>query len=102
MAEAGLARLDELAETGAAADEVIDRLRTTLQTRIGNTRARLDQDSAAESGTLTERELRGDLIAAEGAELARLFHAGTITAATHRRLQRNLDLETARLTEGHH
>ncbi len=102
MAEAGLARLDELAETGAAADDIIDRLRATLQTRIGNTRARLDQDPAAKPGAPTERELRGDLIAAETAELSRLFRAGTISAATHQRLQRNLDLETARLTEGHH
>jgi CPA1 family monovalent cation:H+ antiporter len=43
--------------------------------------------------------LRGDLIAAN-AELSRLFQAGTISAATRRRLQRSLDLETARLTEG--
>jgi monovalent cation/hydrogen antiporter len=102
MAEAGLARLDELAETGAAPDDVIDRLRTTLQTRIGHTRARLDQDPGAKPGAPTERELRADLIAAETAELSRLFRAGTISAATHRRLQRNLDLETTRLTEGHH
>ena len=102
VAEAGLARLDELAETGAAPDEVIDRLRATLQTRIGNTRARLDHDPTAEPAALTERELRADLIAAESAELSRLFRAGTISAATHRRLQRSLDLETTRLTEGHH
>jgi len=43
LAEAGLARLDELAESGAAPDAVIDRLRTGLQARIGTTRARLDQ-----------------------------------------------------------
>ena len=48
----------------------------------------------------TERALRGDLISAETAELSRLYDAGTISAATRGRLQRNLDLETARLTEG--
>jgi Na+/H+ antiporter len=100
MAEAGLARLDELADNGAAPDEVIDRLRASLQARIGTTRARLDQDPGTGPGALTERELRGDLITAEGAELARLYDAGTINAATRRRLQRNLDLEAARLTEG--
>src|SRR5262249_42406988 len=78
----------------------IDRLRTSLQARIGTTRARLDQDRGPEPGALTERELRGDLITAEAAELSRLFDAGTISAATRRRLQRNLDLETARLTQG--
>ena len=100
MAEAGLARLEELAEDGAAPDELIDRLRTSLQARIGTTRARVDHRPGAAGTALTERELRGDLIAAETAELARLYDAGTISAATRRRLQRNLDLETARLTEG--
>ena len=101
MAEAGLARLEELAEDGAAPDEVIDRLRTSLQARIGTTRARLDHGPGAAGTALTERELRGDLITAENAELSRLFEAGTISAATRRRLQRNLDLEIARLTDGH-
>jgi CPA1 family monovalent cation:H+ antiporter len=99
LAEAGLARLDELAE--AAPDEVIDRLRAGLQSRIGTIRARLDESPDAAGTALTERELRGDLIAAETAELSRLYDAGTIGAATRRRLQRSLDLETARLTEGH-
>jgi CPA1 family monovalent cation:H+ antiporter len=101
LAEAGLARLDELAEAGAAPDEMIDRLRTGLQARIGTTRARLGKSPDAAGAALTERELRGDLIAAENAELSRLYDAGTISAATRRRLQRGLDLEIARLTEGH-
>jgi monovalent cation/hydrogen antiporter len=100
MAEAGLARLDELAESGAAPDEVIDRLRTGLQARVGSTLARMDQTPDVEGTALTERELRGDLLAAENAELSRLYSAGTIGAATRRRLQRNLDLEIARLAEG--
>jgi CPA1 family monovalent cation:H+ antiporter len=100
MAEAGLARLEELAEDGVAPDEVIDRLRTSLQARIGTTRARMDQRPDAAGTARTERELRGDLITAENAELSRLYDAGTIGAATRRRLQRSLDLETARLTEG--
>jgi len=100
MAEAGLARLDELADNAAAPDAVIDRLRTSLQARIGNTRTRMSRTPDGARTALTERELRGDLIAAEGAELSRLYDDGTISAATRRRLQRNLDLETARLTEG--
>jgi hypothetical protein len=81
---------------------VIDRLRTTLQARIGNTRARLDQSPGTEPGAPTERELRSELIAAEHAELSRLYDTGTISAAIRRRLQRGLDLETARLTEWQH
>jgi CPA1 family monovalent cation:H+ antiporter len=100
MAEASLARLDELADSSAAPDEVIDRLRAGLQARIGDTRARIDQGPETEPAAPTERELRGELIAAEHAELSRLYDAGTVSAATRRRLQRGLDLETARLTEG--
>lgn len=102
MAEAGLARLEELAEDGAAPDEVIDRLRAGLQARIGSSHARLDRGGDTEGEARTERALRGDLIAAESDELSRLYDAGTISAATRRRLQRSLDLETARLTEGPH
>src|SRR5262249_26340394 len=100
MAEAGLARLDELAESGAAPAAVIDQLRTSLQARIGTTRARMDRSPGAAATALTERELRGQLITAESAELSRLYQDGTISAATCRLLQRNLDLETTRLTEG--
>ena len=99
MAEAGLARLEELSDTGAAPDEMIDRLRTSLQARIGTTRARMNPSPDAAGTARTERELRGDLIAAETAELSRLYDTGTISAATRRRLQQTLDLETARLTE---
>ena len=75
--------------------------RSRLQARIGTTRARMDAGPDAAGTALTERELRGDLITAEDAELSRLYHDGTISAATLRWLQRNLDLETARLTDGH-
>lgn len=102
MAEAGLARLEELADDGAAPDELIERLRASLQARIGSSHARLDQNTDAGRRGRTERELRGDVIAAEHAELSRLYDAGTISAATRRRLQRNLDLEATRLTEGPH
>jgi len=99
MAEAGLARLNELAEDGAAPDAVIDRLRAALDARIGSTRDRMDTSQGAGPEPPPERELRADLIAAESAELARLFEDGTISAATRQRLQRSLDLEVTRLAE---
>ena len=80
---------------------MIDWLRASLEARIGATRARLDQSADGAETVLTERELRADLIAAENAELSRLYDAGTVSAATRRRLQRGLDLEIARFTEGH-
>ena len=99
LAEAGLARLNELAEEGAAPDAVIDRLRAVLETRIGSTRDRLDQSPDTEPEAVPERELRADLVAAENAELARLFEDGTISAATRQRLQQSLDLEVTRLAQ---
>jgi Na+/H+ antiporter len=103
LAEAGLARLDELAGQDAAPDAVIDRLRAGLQAAIGSSRADLDPDNQ-EAGDQdrempTEHQIRRELTAAENAELARLFEDGTITAATRQRLQRGLDLEIARLAE---
>jgi CPA1 family monovalent cation:H+ antiporter len=100
LAEAGLARLDELAEARAAPDELIDRLRAGLQARIGDSRARAGNGPPPEPGALTERDVRGDLLAAENAELARLYNEGAIGAAARRQLQHALDLEATRLTDG--
>ena len=97
-----LARLDELADGGCAADDAIDRARAGLQARIGRTRARIDGDQAPEPDGLTDRELRRVLNAAEHAELARLYDDGTITQATRQQLQRSLDLEAARLSDDQH
>jgi Na+/H+ antiporter len=102
LAEAALARLDELAEGYRAADDAIDRARAGLRARIGRTRARIDGDQAAEPDDLNDRELRRALNAAEHAELARLYDDGTISQPTRQRLQRSLDLEAARLSDDPH
>jgi len=99
LAEAALARLDELAAGESAADDVIDRARAGLQARIGHTRARIGGTRAPEPDGLGDRELRRDLNAAENAELSRLYDTGTISQATRQRLQRGLDLEAARLSD---
>jgi CPA1 family monovalent cation:H+ antiporter len=98
LAEAGVARLDELAASEETPDAVIDRMRRTLNARIGQARARLDTDDGNPSAGVTERDVRRDVIAAENAELARLYAAGAISAATRQRLQRTLDLELARFS----
>ena len=102
LAEAALARLDELADDDCAADDAIDRARASLQARIGRTRARIDGDQPPEPGGLTDRDLRRALNAAEHAELARLYDDGTISQPTRLRLQRGLDLEATRLSDEHH
>jgi CPA1 family monovalent cation:H+ antiporter len=99
MAEAGLARLDELAESDATPDAVVDRLRVGLENRIGHTRARADGGEPPEPDLRTEREVRRDLIDAENAELTRLYEDGTISEPVRRRLQHALDLELARLSD---
>ena len=102
LAEAALARLDELADDDCAADDAIDRARASLQARIGRARARIDGDQPPEPGGLTDRDLRRALNAAEHAELARLYDDGTISQPTRLRLQRGLDLEATRLSDEHH
>ena len=102
LAEAALARLDELADDDCAADDAIDRARASLQARIGRTRARIDGGQPPEPGGLTDRDLRRALNAAEHAELARLYYDGTISQPTRLRLQHGLDLEVARLGDEHH
>jgi len=102
LAEAALARLDELADDDCATDDAIDRARASLEARIGRTRARVDGDQAPEPGGLTDRDLRRALNAAEHAELARLYDDGTISEPTRLRLQRGLDLEATRLSDEHH
>ena len=101
LAEAALARLDELAAGDCAPDDVIDRARARLQARIGSTRTRIDGTRAPEPDGLTDREVRRDLNAAENAELARLYDTGTISQATRQQLQHGLDLEAARLSDEH-
>ena len=98
MAEAGVARLDELAASQEAPDALIDQMRQTLSARAGRARTQLDGGGEHEPD-LTERELRRDVLTTQGAELARLYADGTITAATCLRLQRTLDLELARYGE---
>jgi selenocysteine lyase/cysteine desulfurase len=102
LAEAALARLDELADDDCAADDAIDRARASLQARIGRARARIDGDQPPEPGGLTDRDLRRALNAAEHAELARLYDDGTISQPTRLQLQRGLDLEATRLSDEHH
>jgi monovalent cation/hydrogen antiporter len=97
LAEAALARLDEIAGDQAAPDDVIDHVRDSLQTRIEHGRAQAGHTPPPGGDGLTERGLRRDLIAAENAELIRLYQSGTISQATRQRLQRDLDLEATRL-----
>lgn len=101
ITEAGLSWLEQLAVDGAAPDDMIDRLRRNLQAR---SRALEDDDGVpAASGSDTARAytgLRRGLLTAQRDELTRLHADGEIGDATRRRIQRQLDLEEAGLSDG--
>jgi len=78
---------------------VIDRARARLETRLGQARAGAAGSSRPEPDGLTERQLRRELIAAQNAELVRLFDGGQVSDATRQRLQHSLDLEAAGLSD---
>ncbi|MDT0470073.1 Na+/H+ antiporter [Streptomyces gibsoniae] len=104
LADAGLARLEELAELEVVPDVVLDRLRRGLTARLEDARDRLTESEgtdgvATESADRVYRQLRRDLIAVETVELQSLYDAHRISDTTRRRLQRALDLEEARLTD---
>lgn len=98
LAEAGLGCLEEMEQLEAAPAIVIDQLRRGLLARLDQADA--DQGEAASAVSAADyRELRRTVIAAESAELARLYADNHIGDMTRRRLQRALDLEEAGLGE---
>ena len=96
LAKAGLEFLDNVAETEAAPEFVIEQLRQSWQARAARIQS---EDEPTDSSSTAYRELRLDLLAIETAELNRLFNEGSVTDSTRRRIQRILDLEQAGLHE---
>jgi Na+/H+ antiporter len=99
LTEAGLARLEEISDAEAAPELLVEQLRGTWQDRMDRIQKRNTGESPDRSHAASYRRLRRQLLAAERAELTRLFDAGAITDATRRRIQRTLDLEDAGLGE---
>lgn len=99
ITEAGLSWLEQLAADAAAPDDMIDRLRRSLQARS----QALEGDGSPADGSDTAHAyagLRHGLLGAQRDELTRLHAVGEIGDATRRRLQRQLDLEEAGLSDG--
>ncbi len=102
ITEAGLSWLEQLAEEAAAPDEMIDRLRRNLQARsraLEDDAGHLAADGT-DPGAHDYVRLRRDLLAAQRDELARMHADSEIGEATRRRIQRQLDLEEAGLSDG--
>ena len=95
LANAGLSHLDHLAESEAAPEFVIVALRSAWLDRI----ERIQEHKGSEPPYTASvyRQLRRELLDVENAELDRLYHDGTISDNTRRRIQRSLDLEHAGL-----
>lgn len=97
--QAALRRLDELQCEDWVSAAQVDRLRGTYEFRIRRFGARFDGDGdgAIEERTLNAQRLRREILEAERAELLGLLRAGEIGEEAMRRIERDLDLEDARL-----
>src|SRR6266516_7890147 len=98
-AEAALSRLGELEDEDWVRDDTAQRLRGLYNFRRDRFSSRFDaeSDGAIEERSQNYQRLRRELLEAERSEIVRLRRAGVINDDAMRRLQRDLDLENARL-----
>jgi Na+/H+ antiporter len=91
-----LAYLDQVDAAQAAAPAVLDRVRHRLRARV-----EMREQPAGEPGNTTAayRQLWRDVVTAQSAELARMRAAHQISETVFHQVQRQLDLEHARLTD---
>jgi len=89
--------LEAVADSVEAPEAAVQQLRVELQQQAEASGQRLDQPGRADTGR--GAVLRGGVLDVQAEELARLRTAGEISAATFRELQRQLDMEHARLSE---
>jgi monovalent cation/hydrogen antiporter len=98
-AEAALARLDELVADGAVREDTAERLRGQFTFRARRFRARFDDgdDGAIEEQSQAYQRVVRQLLAAEQAALLALRNDRVVDDNVVQRVQRDLDLEAARL-----
>lgn len=98
-ANAAIARIDELIEEDWVRRESAERMRALYDFRIRRFGARFDDgdDGEIEAGSQAYQRLRAKVIEAERAEIIRLRNTGQINDDIMRRIERDLDLEHARL-----
>jgi CPA1 family monovalent cation:H+ antiporter len=103
-AEAALARLEELADEGWVRKDTTARMRDLYEYRRRRFAARYSEqpESGEEGDDYEERSLayqrfRRELLGAERVVLLRLRSEGRISDEVRRRVERDLDLEDARL-----
>ena len=98
-AEAALARLEELLAEGTVREDTADRLRGQFRFRANRFRARFDDedDGAIEEQSRAYQRVMRELLAAEQAALLALRNERIVDDNVVQRVQRDLDLEAARL-----
>ena len=98
-AESALARLEELTGEDWVRDDTADRVRGSYNFRQNRFSAWLDggDDGSIEARSLDFQRLRRELLAAERAAVHELRRSGEISDEVARRVERDLDLEDARL-----
>jgi monovalent cation/hydrogen antiporter len=98
-AEAALARLEELVDSGEVHPQTAERLRGSLGFRRDRFLARLDDgdDGSIEERSLAYQQVMRQLLDAERAALLSLRNDRVIDDNVMQRVQRDIDLEAARL-----
>jgi Na+/H+ antiporter len=98
LAEAALARIEELADEDWAREETLERMRGLFDYRRQRFSAREDGDGAHfEERTDAYRRLMYEVFDAQREELLELRNQGVISDQVRRRVERELDLEETRL-----
>ncbi len=98
-AEAGLARLEELAEEEWVHEDTAERMRGQYRFRTSRFRARYhgNVDDGVEERSTRYQRLRRELLDAERQAVVALRNEGVITEEVMQRVQRDIDLEDSRL-----
>jgi CPA1 family monovalent cation:H+ antiporter len=90
-----LSYLDDLLEQDAGDPALVTRVRQQLHDRLDGRRRGAREDGRVEA----YRQLWQDVIAVQTAELARMYAADQLSDAAYHQVQRQLDLEHARLAD---
>jgi CPA1 family monovalent cation:H+ antiporter len=99
-AQAGIARIDELAGEDWTNEDTIDRARRLRQFRIRRLKIRLgkvEDEDGLEQRSLAYQRLMREIYVAERLALVRLRNRGEVSAEVIGRIIRELDLEESRL-----
>jgi Na+/H+ antiporter len=103
VTEAGLARLDELAEAGEVDEDTANVYRQLFEMRLDRVRAALgdtsgggDQEGAAHDGGEPHLDFRTELLRAQRDKLAELYRDRKITDDIRRSISRTLDMQEPR------